>query len=116
MAIDFYHNPRCATSRKALEMLRKKGVEPHIIEYLKTPPSKSRLKEITKLIGIHPRDLIRKREKEAIRKAGLDKGEPTADQVLSAMVKDPILIERPIIVNGRKARLGRPAEKVLEAL
>ena len=90
MAIDFYHNPRCTTSRKALKMLRDQGVEPNIIEYLKTPPDKARLKQLLKMMKMTPRELI------------------------EAMVANPILIERPIIVNGGQARLGRPAEKVME--
>ncbi len=116
MAIDFYHNPRCVTSRKALDLLRKKGIEPNIIEYLKTPPSKAQLKKIAELIGIHPRDLLRRREKAALATAGIDAKTASATAALDAMVKDPVLIERPIIVNGRKARLGRPPETVLEAV
>ncbi len=116
MAIDFYHNPRCVTSRKALDLLRKKGIEPNIIEYLKTPPSKAQLKKIAELIGVPPRDLLRRREKAALATAGIDAKTASATAALDAMVKDPVLIERPIIVNGRKARLGRPPETVLEAV
>lgn len=116
MAIDYYHNPRCATSRKALKMLRDQGIEPNIIEYLKTPPDKIRLKHLLTLLEMHPRDLIRKREKSAIAAAGVDDEELGDETVIEAMVANPILIERPIIVNGEKARLGRPAEKVLEVL
>lgn len=116
MAIVFYHNPRCVTSRKALDLLRKKGIEPGIVEYLKTPPSKTELKKIAELIGIHPRELLRRREKAALAKAGIDPRTASATEALDAMAKEPVLIERPIIVNGRKARLGRPPEKVLEAV
>ena len=116
MAIVFYHNPRCVTSRKALDLLRKKGIEPGIVEYLKTPPSKTDLKKIAELIGIHPRELLRRREKAALAKAGIDPRTASATEALDAMAKEPVLIERPIIVNGRKARLGRPPEKVLEAV
>jgi arsenate reductase len=114
MAIDYYHNPRCSTSRKALKMLRDKGIEPNIIEYLKTPPDKVRLKALLKMMKMTPRELIRKREKETIKATGVDSGALSDEQVIEAMVANPILIERPIIVNGREARLGRPAEKVLE--
>jgi arsenate reductase len=116
MTIDFYHNPRCVTSRKALELLRRKGIEPNIIEYLKTPPSRAQLKKIAELIGIHPRDMLRKREKAALKTAGIDPGTASAAAAIDAMAAVPVLIERPIIVNGRKARLGRPPEKVLEAV
>jgi arsenate reductase len=116
MTIDFYHNPRCVTSRKALELLRRKGIEPNIIEYLKTPPSRAQLKKIAELIGIHPRDMLRKREKAELKKAGIDPGTASAAAAIDAMAAVPVLIERPIIVNGRKARLGRPPEKVLEAV
>jgi arsenate reductase len=116
MAIDYYHNPRCSTSRKALQMLREKGVEPNIIEYLKTPPDKIRLKRLLELLEMHPRDLIRKREKDTIQATGVDDEELGDEAVIAAMVANPILIERPIIVNGDKARLGRPAEKVLEVV
>lgn len=116
MAIDFYHNPRCVTSRKALALVRAKGVEPNVIEYLKTPPNKTRLKKLADLIGIHPREMLRKREKAALAKAKVDAKTASATEAIAAMAADPILIERPIIVNGRKARLGRPPEKVLEAL
>lgn len=114
MAIDFYHNPRCSTSRKALRMLRDRGLDPNIIEYLKTPPDKIRLKRLLELLGMRPRDLIRKRETETIKATGLDNQELDDAAVIEAMVANPILMERLIVVNGDKARLGRPAEKVLE--
>jgi arsenate reductase len=116
MAIDFYHNPHCVTSRKALDLLRQKGIEPNVIEYLKTPPNKARLRKIAELIGIHPRDMLRTREKAALAKAGIDPKTASATDAINAMAAVPVLIERPIIVNGRKARLGRPPEKVLEAV
>jgi arsenate reductase len=116
MAIDFYHNPRCVTSRKALGMLRDKGVEPNIIEYLKTPPDKVRLKRLLELMEMNPRELIRKREKDTIKATGVDDEALDDEAVIEAMVANPILIERPIIVNGNKARLGRPPEKVLEVV
>ncbi len=116
MAVELYHNPRCVTSRKALGLLRAKGVEPVIIEYLKTPPSRSRLKALATLMGLHPRDLLRRREKAALKAAGIDPATASADAALAAMTANPVLIERPIAVNGRKARLGRPPEKILEVV
>jgi arsenate reductase len=113
MSVIFYHNPRCRTSRAALDLLRKKGVEPRIIEYLKTPPSAAELKRLLKMLGLKPRELLRKKE---AKEAGLDQPTLGDDAVIAGMVKHPIAIERPIAVNGNKAALGRPPEKVLEVL
>ncbi|MGH7033485.1 MAG: arsenate reductase (glutaredoxin) [Stellaceae bacterium] len=113
MPVVFYHNPRCRTSRAALDLLRKKGVEPRIIEYLKTPPSAAELKRLLKMLGLKPRELLRKKE---AKEAGLDKASLSDDAVIAGMVKHPIAIERPIAVNGSKAALGRPPERVLEIL
>jgi arsenate reductase len=110
--VTIYHNPRCGTSRKTLELLRQKGIEPHVIEYLKTPPTAAELARLLGLMGMKARDLVRKKEDAA---AKLDLGMPE-DRLIAAMVKEPILIERPIVVVGSKARLGRPPEKVLEIL
>jgi arsenate reductase len=112
MDVTIYHNPRCSTSRKTLDLLRGKGLEPRIIEYLKTPPSATELKRLLGLMGLKARDLVRKKE-EAAAKLDLDMPE---DKLIAAMVKDPVLIERPIVVAGAKARLGRPPERVLEIL
>jgi arsenate reductase len=113
MPIVFYHNPRCRTSRTALELLRKKGVEPQIIEYLKTPPSAAELKRLLTMLGLKPRQLLRKKE---AKDTGLDKPTLGDDAIIAGMVKHPIAIERPIAVNGGKAALGRPPEKVLDVL
>jgi arsenate reductase len=113
MTITLYHNPRCRTSRTALALLQKKGVEPKIIEYLKTPPSAAELKRLTKMLGLTPRQLLRKKE---AKEAGLDKASLSDDAIIAGMVNHPIVIERPIAVNGSKAALGRPPEKVLEIL
>jgi arsenate reductase len=112
MDVTIYHNPRCGTSRKTLEMLRQKGIEPKIVEYLKTPPSAAELKRLLGAMGMTARDLLRKKEAAA---AGLDLA-MAEDKLIAAMVKTPILIERPIVVVGARARLGRPPEKVLEIL
>lgn len=115
MKVTIYHNPRCSKSRQTLELLQSRGIEPEIIEYLKTPPSKSRLKEILKLLGMEPRDLMRKNEDE-YKKAKLDNTKLGKDDLIAAMVKYPILIERPIVLANGKAAVGRPPEKVLEIL
>lgn len=108
-----YHNPRCITSRKTLALLEKKGVKPKVIEYLKTPPSAAELKRLLKMLGKTPRELMRSKE---AREAGLNKPGLTDSALIAAMVKNPIVIERPIVVNGSHAALGRPPEAVLEIL
>lgn len=113
MTVTFYHNPRCRTSRTALALLEKEGVEPKIIEYLKTPFTAAQLKRLLKMLGMTPRQLLRKKE---AKEAGLDKPSLSDDAIIAGMVKHPIVIERPIAVNGNKAALGRPPEKVLGVL
>ncbi len=108
-----YHNPRCMTSRKTLALLEKKGVKPKVIEYLKTPPSAAELTRLLKMLGKTPRELMRSKE---AREAGLNKPGLTDSALIAAMVKNPIVIERPIVVNGSHAALGRPPEAVLEIL
>ena len=111
--VTIYHNPRCATSRKTLELLRKRGVEPRIVEYLKTPPGEAELKRLVKLLGIAPRALLRKKE---AKEAGLDKPGLTDAQIIAGLAKHPIAIERPIVVKGSRAALGRPPEAALKVL
>jgi arsenate reductase len=115
MTVTIYHNPRCTKSRQTLELLRGRGIEPEIIEYLATPPSKSKLKEILKLLGKEPRELMRRKE-AAYKDAGLDDPALTKDALVAAMVESPILIERPIVLANGKAALGRPPEDVLAIL
>lgn len=115
MKITIYHNPRCSKSRAALDMLRNKGIEPEIIEYLSHPPSKQNLQRLLVLLGLEPRDLMRKQE-TAYREAGLDDPSLDREQLIDAMVEHPVLIERPIVVANGKAVIGRPPEKVLEIL
>ena len=105
--VAIYHNPRCSKSRQALDLLRKRGVEPEIVEYLKTPPDKAELKRILKLLGVKPRALMRKSE-AVYKEKRLDNPALTDDQLIAAMVADPVLIERPIVLAGGKAALGRP--------
>ncbi|HEY5648901.1 MAG TPA: arsenate reductase (glutaredoxin) [Nitrospiria bacterium] len=109
--VTIYHNPRCRKSRETLELIRKKGIEPEVIEYLKTPPSAKELDRILKLLKLEPRDLMRKKEKE-FAKLKLKDPKHTRAALISAMAKNPILIERPIVLSKGRAALGRPPEKV----
>ena len=109
-----YHNPRCSKSRQTLSLLIDNDVDPEIFEYLKTPPTAKELNEVIKMLGIKPFDLIRKGE--AIYKEKY-KGKELSDEAwIEAMVENPKLIERPIVIDGNQARLGRPPERVLELL
>lgn len=110
--VTLYHNPRCRTSRTALELLRKRGVEPTIIEYLKTPPTAPEIKRILKLLDIPAKELLRVKEAKA---AGISK-DMSEEKLIAGMARHPIAIERPIAISGKKAALGRPAEKVLTVL
>jgi arsenate reductase len=118
MDVTIYHNPRCGKSRDTLQLLRDRGIEPTVVEYLKTPPDAVRLKHILKLLGISPRDLIRTRE-PAYEQHGLA-GEKKENALIAAMVASPILIERPIVVvkdgKGERAAIGRPPDAVLKIL
>jgi arsenate reductase len=113
MSVTIYHNPRCSKSRAALKLLQERGIAPEIIEYLKTPPSRKRLGEILDMLGMEPRALMRKGE-APYKARGLDDASLGRDALIAAMVEDPILIERPIVVSGGKAALGRPPERVLD--
>jgi arsenate reductase len=113
MTVTIYHNPRCNTSRKTLALLEKKGVKPQVIEYLKTPPTAAELKQLLAKLGLKPRELLRKKE---AKEAGLDKPHLSDAQLIEGMAKHPIAIERPIVVKGRRAALGRPPEAVLKIL
>ena len=115
MTVTIYHNPRCSKSRQTLELLRSRGLEPDIVEYLKTPPGKSELSGILALLGMGPRELMRKKEAE-YKANGLDGGGLSDDQLLDAMIEYPVLIERPIVLANGKAAIGRPPENVLEIL
>ena len=115
MKVTIYHNPRCSKSRQTLELLKTEGVEPDIIEYLKTPPDKATLKKILKQLGLKPRELIRKKE-AAYKEAGLDNDNLEDDKLIEAMIENPILIERPIVLANGKAAIGRPPDSVLDIL
>jgi len=108
-----YHNPRCSTSRNTLELLRDNGIEPTIVEYLKTPPSRSELVKLIRDAGIDVRTAVRKRESLY---AELNLADATDDQLLDAMAEHPILIERPFVVTTKGTRLARPIDTVREIL
>ncbi len=113
MAIKIYHNPRCSKSRQTLQLLQDKGIEPEVILYLENPPSKSALKKLLKSLDMKARDLMRKKEAE-YKDNNLADEALKEDDLIAAMIEHPKLIERPIVVNGDKAALGRPPENVLE--
>ena len=115
MTIILYHNPKCSTSRRTLALLESHGIHPTVVEYLTTPPNKAQLKKILHALGLEPRDLMRKKEAE-YKTARLDDPSLTRDALIAAMVANPRLIERPIVVNGERAALGRPPENVLRIL
>lgn len=110
-----YHNPRCSKSRETLKLLQDKGIEPEIILYLETPPDAKTLKDLLKKLGLKPRELMRTKEAE-YKEQGLNDPELSDDALIEAMIATPKLIERPIVVNGKKAALGRPPEQVLDVL
>jgi arsenate reductase (glutaredoxin) len=113
MPVRIYHNPRCATSRKTLALLREKGIEPEIVEYLKTPYTTAQLTTLLGRLGMPARALVRKKEAKA---AGIDPAKLSEQALIDAMARHPIIVERPIVVSGDKAALGRPPEKVLSVL
>nr|WP_045225131.1 arsenate reductase (glutaredoxin) [Methyloterricola oryzae] len=115
MSITIYHNPRCSKSRSTLQILQDKGLAPDVVEYLKTAPSAARLEEILALLGMEPRELMRTGE-SIYKELGLDSKDLTRQALIQAMVDNPILIERPIVIADGKAVIGRPPEKVLEIL
>ncbi len=112
MVPKIYHNPRCSKSRATLQLLEERGVEPEIVEYLKTPPDAARLKALLAKLGMTAHELIRKNEKEW-KESGLD-ASSSEDDLIALMTRYPILIERPIVEVADRARVGRPPESVLE--
>jgi len=115
MDIIIYHNPDCGTSRNALGMIRNAGIEPHVVEYLKTPPSRALLKQLIARMGISVRDLLREKG-TPFKELGLDNPKLSDDELLDAMMAHPILINRPIVVTPVGVRLCRPSEQVMELL
>jgi len=113
--LTFYHNPRCSKSRAALELLEGRGLSPTIVRYLETPPTAAELKSLMNKLDIAPRQLLRTGEDE-YKQLNLADAGLSDDQLIDAMVAHPRLIERPILIAGDRAAVGRPPEKVLEIL
>ncbi|MBE9559377.1 MAG: arsenate reductase (glutaredoxin) [Proteobacteria bacterium] len=108
-------NPKCTKCRLTMDILNEEGIDTTVVEYLNTPPNSAELNEILDLLGLEPRDLMRKHE-APYKDNDLDNPELSRDQLIQAMIDNPILIERPIVINGNKATIGRPPEKVLDIL
>ena len=112
MTVTIWHNPRCSKSRQTLELLRKKGIEPAIREYLKQPPSKAEVEKLIDLLGGDAKDLVRDGEAE-FKTLGKKKAELSRSDIAQAIARHPILLQRPIVVSGSRAAIGRPPEAVL---
>jgi len=113
VALTIYHNPRCSKSRETLALLESKGLSPRVVEYLKTPPSPAELERILKALGVPAREIVRKKEAGAAR---IDPEVMRETDLVAAMIAHPEIMERPIVVNGEKAAMGRPPERVLDIL
>lgn len=113
--LTIYHNPRCSKSRNTLQLLRDQGLEPTIVEYLQSPPDAATLSGLLGKLGLAPRQLLRKGEQE-YKDLGLADESVGDEQIIQAMISHPRLIERPIVVSDKGARIGRPPESVLEIL
>jgi arsenate reductase (glutaredoxin) len=115
MSVTIYHNPRCSKSRQTLALIEESGANPDVIEYLKTPPNATELDAILTKLGKEPRDLMRKKEPPY---AALDLADASKSRsaLIKAMVENPVLIERPIVLANGKAAIGRPPEDVLDIL
>lgn len=112
--MQIYHNPHCSKSREALSLLKKEGVDPEIIDYLKTPPNEAKIRELLYMLGMKPEEIIRKKEK--IFQENYKDKQFTDDEWIEILCENPVLIERPIVVENGKAVIGRSAEKVMELM
>lgn len=115
MTVTIWHNPRCSKSRQTLDLLKSKGVEPTVREYLKEPPSKAEVEKLVALVGGDPRLLIRDGEAE-FKALKLKKADLTKAEIVNAIAEHPVLLQRPIVVKGAHAAIGRPPEAVLPLL
>jgi len=115
VTIDIYHNPRCSKSRQTLEILHEAGIQPHIIEYLKTPPDHDTLSKLLDMLGKQPEEILRTGE-AIYKELDIKNKNLSRDELIDLMVQHPKLIERPIVVNKNKAALGRPPEQVKDIL
>lgn len=113
--VKIFHNPRCTKSRQTLALLTEQGIEPEIVEYLDTPPSRQELDAVLTLLNLEPRQLMRQHEKE-YKEAGLDNPNLGRNELIQLMVDNPKVIERPIVLSKGKAAIGRPPESVLDIL
>ncbi|WP_306586869.1 arsenate reductase (glutaredoxin) [Hafnia paralvei] len=114
--VTIYHNPRCSKSRETLTLLQEQGIEPQIIQYLDTPPDAATLKTLLKDLGFSSARQLMRHKEDIYKELNLADESLTEDQLIDAMVNHPKLIERPIVVKGKKARIGRPPEQILEIL
>lgn len=115
MSVKIFHNPRCSKSRQTLALLQENDAAPEVVEYLKTPPEREELIAILDMLGLQPRQLMRTGE-AVYKDLGLDDESLSRDQLIDAMLENPILIERPVVIHDGKAAIGRPPERVLEIL
>jgi arsenate reductase len=115
MKVTIWHNPKCATSRKVLDLIRKKGIEPRIVEYVKTPPGAAEIKAVLKEAGLKARELLRRRG-TPYDELGLGDPRRSDAQLVAAMAKHPILIERPVVRTDKGTRLCRPPERLKDIL
>ncbi len=115
MSVIIWHNPRCSKSRTGLALVEEQGIEPTVVRYLENPPSSEELDRVLGLLGMEPRDLMRRKE-TIYTELGLDDQGLTRSELIAAMVENPKLIERPVVINGDQAALGRPPEAILEIL
>jgi arsenate reductase (glutaredoxin) len=115
MAVTIYHNPRCSKSRQTLALLEARGIQPRVVEYLKTPPDRATIVALLRKLGLRASQLVRRKEAE-FAALGLNGAGISEDELIDAMASHPKLIERPIVVVDRRARIGRPPEAVLEIL
>ena len=115
MSVTIWHNPRCSKSRQTLKLLTDRGIDPAVVEYLKTPPDPDRLRRALDMLGLAPREMMRRKE-PPYKTEGLDDESLPDDALIQAMHEHPVLIERPVVFAGGRAALGRPPERVLDIL
>jgi arsenate reductase len=115
MTVTVWHNPKCSTSRKVLAMIRERGIEPEVVEYLKDPPSAATIRSALKEMGMRPRELLR-RNGTPYDELKLDDPVWSDADLIGMMVEHPLLIERPVVRSPKGTRLGRPAERIVEVL
>lgn len=113
--VRIFYNPKCSKCRLTLDILHDRGANTTVVEYLNTPPDHAELTDVLAILGIEPRELIRKHE-APYKDNNLDNDDLSREQLIQAMIDNPILIERPIVIKGNKATIGRPPEKVLDIL